>query len=246
MPKVTHYNQYVLHAHWYNRLQTAQECAVLLSDFLKHLEKLGSPFSNWDYFNSKDKLEPISLDVEAIRKQLLLPGNGARRGVMPDAIMSIMGFNSLLFSKGANSERVTLSMNYGMNEIRRSNQCRLELPTKGEIATQVLQSETLNKLLKVVVQIWKPDWAVIDYFDPHDSDSSVNCIPVYWFVYLSERRGRIPILPSSCSVSRIEGYGSYVMTTPEPFTRERPDHLEVANQVKAILEQAGLLTTRPT
>jgi hypothetical protein len=46
-------------------------------------------------------------------------------------------------------------------------------------------------------------------------------------------------------VVKIEGYGSYVIVTPEPFSREREDHLEVANRVKAILDETGLLVDRP-
>ena len=245
MPKALQYKEYALHCHWSGRLQTAQECAVALINFLKGLEKLGTPFITWDYFNTKNKIELIPLDVDEVRKQLLLPVNGAKRGVKPDTTMPIMGFNTLLFSAGKNGERVTLSIDYGIQETGSRNQCRIRLPTKGEIATQVLQPETLKRLLEAVVKAWKPDWAVVDYFDPKDTDWSIDIIPVYWLVYLSDQRGQMPLLPSPACVDRIKGYGSYVITTPEPFVRDNLEHLAISNQVKEILGQAGLLTVPP-
>ena len=245
MLKTLQYKQYILRAYWSNRLKNAQECAIELTSFLGSLEELGPPFITWDYFNTKDKIERIPTDINGVRNQLLLPGNGAKRGVKPDEVMSAMGFNTLLFSAGKNSERITLSMNCGVQEVWPSNRCCIDLPSQGEIATQILQPEPLKSLLEIVVKAWNPDWAVIDYFDHDDPDMRMDHIPVYWFVYLSEQRGQIPTVPSPSYVGHIEGHGNYVMITPEPFTRERPDHLEAANQVKAILGQAGLLTSRP-
>jgi Immunity protein 52 len=241
----TEHKQYILKAFWFGRLQDAQECSITLIDFLKHLESLSTPFVNWDHINTKGRSEPIPSNVDEVRKQLLLPRNGAKRGVQPDTTMPIMGFDVLLFSEGKNSERVTLEISYGISDEGGRNRCYLDLPTKGEPAIQVLQPETLKSLLEIVVKAWNPDWAVIDYFDYNDPDRSIDYIPIYWFVYLSEQRGRIPAVPRPSCVGHIEGYGSYVITTPEPFTRERPDHLEAANQVRSILGQAGLLTARP-
>jgi Immunity protein 52 len=242
MSKVIRYKRYELNAHWSNRLQTAQECAIDLINFLENLEELGTPFITWDYFNTKDKIALIPSDVDEIRRQLLLPRNGGRRPVKADATIPDMGFDVLLFSAGKTSERVTLSMTYGIEETGSRNRCRLNLPTKGEIATQVLQPAILKRLLEVVVQAWKPDWVVVDYFDPKDTEINIHTIPVYWLVYLSDQRGHMPPLPSLACVDRIEGYGSYVITTPEPFMRENPEHLAISNQVKEILGQAGLLT----
>lgn len=242
--KSIEYKQYTLKAYWFSRAQNAQECAGSLIDFLRDLENLGNPFIRWDYFNKQDKLEPIPSDVDEIRKQLLLPGNGSRRGVKPEATMPIMGFNVLLFSAGNNGERVTLDMTYGVSDEKGWNQCCIDLPIQGEIATQVLQPKILERLLAVTIKAWKPDWAVINYFDYSDPDSSIDRIPVYWFVYLSEQRGQIPTLCNPAVVGHIEGYGSYVVTTPEPFARDRPDHIVIANQVRATLGRSGLLAAR--
>ena len=248
MPKTRaiEYKPYTLKAYWFNRTQNAQECAGSLSNFLRSLKDLETPFINWNYFNTKEKIEPIPLDVDEIRKQLLLPGNGAKRGVKPEETMPIMGFDVLLFSAGKNSERVTLNMTYGVSDGEGWNRCCIDLPTKGGIATQALQTANLIKLMEVVVRAWHPDWAVIDYFDYSDPDRSVNYIPVYWLVYLSEQRGKIPHLPSASTVGSIEGYGNYVITTPDPFTRDCPDHLEIASQVRDFLAQARLLDARPS
>jgi hypothetical protein len=241
--KAIEYKKYELKAYWDSRLQTAQECAVELVDFLHGLEQLGFPFTNWDYLNSKDKREHVQIEPEFVRKQLLLPGNGARRGVKPEATIPAMGFWVLLFSQGKVPEGVTLTMTYGASQLR--GRCGLQLPHKGDVSTQTLQVERLQQVLEVVVKTWNPEWAVIDYLDLDNSNWQELSIPVYWFVYISQQRGQIPPLPAPAQVKQIEGYGSYAIVTPEPFTRDREDHREIADRVKNILDEAGLLVDRP-
>lgn len=235
------YKRYYLIAWWYNRPQTAQESAVSIMNFLKQLEPHGSPFINWSYLNSRKKSESIPADIDEFRKRVLLPTWG-RRGAKPEDT-DTHGFGYLLFGEGKTSESVVLHGDCGGSNNR--SYVHLEFPEKGALAPQLLQIETLKSLLEITVKSWNPAWAAIEYFDNDDPDSGFKTIPVYWFTYLPEWRGQLPPLPEQCTVYNIEGYGSYFITTPEPFEREREDHLAISNEVKKILDSAGLLVANP-
>jgi hypothetical protein len=246
MPKRSLVRQYQIRAYWYNRSQTAQECAIQLIEFVQNIEQLGLPFINWVYLNPKDKSIPVPFDLDEFRLKVLEPVNGLRRGVVKaEEMMSALGFAVLLFSQGKGAEMVKIFGMYGIDDRDSANHNIIELPRAAEIATPILQVDILKSLLELVVRQWNPDWAVIDYFDAKDPERDVDRIPVYWFVYLPERRGQIPSLPAPSEVVRIEGYGSYAIVTPEPFIREREDHLEIASTVRGILDEAGLLVKRP-
>jgi Immunity protein 52 len=239
--KLPQYKRYRLMAWWYNRQQTAQESAISIMSFLKQLEPHGSPFINWSYLNSKKKSEFIPNDIDEFRKRVLQPIWG-RRGAKPEET-DTHGFSYLLFGEGKTSESIAFHGSCGGS--RSHSYVDLEFPQKGDLAPHLLQIETLKSLLEITVKSWNPAWAAIEYFDYDDPDHGFETIPVYWFTYLPEWRGKFPPLPEQCPIHYIEGYGSYIITTPEPFDREREDHLAISSQVKAILDKAGLLVAKP-
>ncbi len=239
--KLPQYKRYHLRAWWYNRQQTAQESATSIMSFLKQLEPHGSPFINWSYLNSRRKGEFIPNEIDEFRKRVLVP-IGGRRGAKPEEL-DTLGFSYLLFGEGKTSESIAFHGSCGGSS---SHSCiDLQFPQKGVLVPQLLQIETLKSLLETTVKAWNPAWASIDYYDYDDPDRGFEKIPVYWFTYLPEWRGKFPPLPEQCPVHYIEGHGTYVITTPEPFDREREDHLAISNQVKAILNNAGLLVAKP-
>jgi hypothetical protein len=239
--KLPQYKPYCLTAWWYNRPQTAQESAVSIMDFLKKLEPYSSPFINWSYLNSRKKSEFTPSDIDEFRKRVLLPIWG-RRGAKPDET-DTHGFGYLLFGEGKTSESIVLEGDCGGS--RSHSRMNLKFPQKGVLAPRLLQIEILKSLLETTVKSWNPAWAAIQYYDYDDPDRGFKKIPVYWFTYLPEWRGKFPQLPEQCPVYHIEGYGSYVITTPEPFDREREDHLAISDQIKTILNNAGLLVAQP-
>jgi Immunity protein 52 len=239
--KLPQYKRYHLRAWWYNRQQTAQESATSIMSFLKQLEPHGSPFINWSYLNSRRKGEFIPNEIDEFRKRVIVP-IGGRRGAKPEEL-DTLGFGYLLFGDGKTSESIAFHGDCGGSS---SHSCiDLQFPQKGDLAPQLLQIETLKSLLETTVKAWNPAWASIDYYDYDDPDRGFKKIPVYWFTYLPEWRGKFPPLPEQCPIHHIEGYGSYVITTPEPFDREREDHLAISDQIKTILNNAGLLVAQP-
>lgn len=64
---------------------------------------------------------------------------------------------------------------------------------------------------------------------------------VGWVTYLSRRRGTVPPLPAPVRVQPVEELGTLITLTPERFTVDNPAHVELASQVRQLLDQAGLL-----
>jgi len=60
-------------------------------------------------------------------------------------------------------------------------------------------------------------------------------------MYLSRRRGEVPPLPQPARVVPVEDKGSLIILTPERFTVDNPAHVALADEVRAVLDRAGLL-----
>ncbi|MCP3059488.1 immunity 52 family protein [Myxococcus sp. K38C18041901] len=64
---------------------------------------------------------------------------------------------------------------------------------------------------------------------------------VGWVTYLARHRGTIPPLPAPVRIEPVEGKGTLIILTSERFTVSNPEHVALAEQVRALLDQAGLM-----
>ncbi|MCP3059400.1 immunity 52 family protein [Myxococcus sp. K38C18041901] len=64
---------------------------------------------------------------------------------------------------------------------------------------------------------------------------------VGWVTYLAQHRGPVPPLPAPVRVEPVEGKGTLIVLTPERFTASNPEHVALAERVRVLLDQAGLL-----
>ncbi|QRN96273.1 immunity 52 family protein [Archangium violaceum] len=122
------------------------------------------------------------------------------------------------------------------------NSCLLELPHAGPEEQRVLTAPVLTGVLRALVLAWEPDWGGViseRYRDLRDEPVG----PPYtgWLMYLSRRRGEVPPLPAPVRVEPVEDKGSLVILTPERFTVDDPAHVALADEVRALLDRAGLL-----
>jgi hypothetical protein len=62
-----------------------------------------------------------------------------------------------------------------------------------------------------------------------------------WLMYFSHRRGELPPLPAPVRVEPVEDKGTLVILTPERFNGHDPAHVALADQVRGLLDRAGLL-----
>ncbi|WP_323394761.1 immunity 52 family protein [Myxococcus guangdongensis] len=64
---------------------------------------------------------------------------------------------------------------------------------------------------------------------------------VGWIMYLSRRGGAVPPLPAPVRVEPVDDKGTLIVLTPERFTVRNPEHVALAERVRELLDEAGLL-----
>ncbi|WP_326522498.1 immunity 52 family protein [Archangium lipolyticum] len=108
--------------------------------------------------------------------------------------------------------------------------------------SRVLTVPVLTKVMRALVLSWEPDWGgVISYGYQHLRDEPVGPPHTGWLMYFSRRRGEVPPLPAPVRVEPVEDKGSLVILTPERFTVDNPAHVSLADEVRTLLDRAGLL-----
>jgi Immunity protein 52 len=237
MPKLKpiKYKRYELHVVWDHNLIICRDFAVSITEIIAHVQQLGAPFVNWSYYNSSDRRFPLPSDMDELCRKVLTPSYGNIRGIKPNEILH-EGCSALLFSEGGGGGNSCLDINLGQTH----GGCSLTFPSKGEIATQTLTTERIQQALKALVIARNPKWAVVDYWGVEGGQSTTD-IPVCWLIYTADNWRPMPLFLEPFEVHRIESYGNYVITTPEPFDCDREDHREAANSLKTMLIDANVL-----
>jgi hypothetical protein len=101
----------------------------------------------------------------------------------------------------------------------------------------------MTQVLRAMALAWEPDRGVVmsDTYRDKFMPDKLPPVLVGWVTYLSRRRGIVPPLPAPVRVEPVEELGTLITLTPERFTVDNPAHVELASQVRLILDQAGLL-----
>ncbi len=96
--------------------------------------------------------------------------------------------------------------------------------------------------VRAIATAWDPDWGV-SISIPHRDLIEKKCpnVLVGWVTYLSHRLGRVPPLPAPVRIEPVGELGTLITLTPERFTASNPEHLELAERVRELLDRAGLL-----
>lgn len=169
----------------------------------------------------KDEIKP---DIPTLQTLLLA---GQHRTDIGQKIMDQLSFLIGLWNGASNDEEsIGLMIQCGGYAIRPEfNFCKINLPYGETERERLLHVPVLRALMKCVVSAWEPDWSVItsrQYQDKVPLPSS-NAPSMGWILYLSNRRGEVPPLPSSTTVERLGKQGTLVITTQERFTASVPD-----------------------
>lgn len=109
---------------------------------------------------------------------------------------------------------------------------------------KLLAVRSASQVMHAMVLAWDPEWGVLTSDEHRDavSESGDPGTFIGWMTYFSRHRGPVPPLPAPVQVEPVEDKGALVILTPEPFMRARSEHVELAEQVREQLDQAGLLT----
>nr|WP_233261572.1 Imm52 family immunity protein [Vitiosangium sp. GDMCC 1.1324] len=122
------------------------------------------------------------------------------------------------------------------------NRCFLYLPWAGPEMERVLTTPVLTEVMRAMVLAWEPDDGSV-FSDAYQKlrNEPVGPPRTGWLMYFSRRRGEVPPLPAPVRVEPVEDKGSLVILTPERFNGHDPAHVALADEVRGLLDRAGLL-----
>ncbi len=238
------YPDYSLVGDWGARSQTAQEVAHDVMRFSAAVLDVCPALQAWHYLAPKDKLTPLPNDVNEVRLKVLSPGNGARRGVAPDLILPV-GFGALLLTS-KKSDAASWMAHTGSDGGGLGSRVAINCPRKGELAEAMTEPTMMERLFRVMIEVWQPDWATVSHTDMSDPEPAS---PVHWMLYGREPLPEGLALPEGVEVHELKGAsgevlapGQYFATTPgERFVYSQPAHKARCEGLKRVLREAGWL-----
>lgn len=236
---------YYLGAYWGVRKETVEECAQRMAGFLACLAECDPCFARWfkTGWSRKEALtHEIKPDIATLQALLLA---GRSRTDVGHKIIEQLGFLVGLWNGASdNAESAGLTIDCGSYAPRPGvNSCVIDLPYGGPVAERLLRVSVLRAVMECVVSAWDPDWAAVmsRSYQKLVPFPPANAPRMGWLAYLSRRRGVVPPLPLPARVVPLGTHGSLVLLTDERFTASNPAHVEVAKQVRSMLDGAGLL-----
>ena len=230
---------YYAGTYWGPRKETQEACARRMEVFLRQLGGVAPPFARW-FQPGKSRSDALMRPIEPSATELEQLVRRGKDRVVEEIGFRIEGWNGVDEDHAASSFRVTC----GSYALRVNNACAFTLPNRGPQADQVLTASVLSRLLRASAVAWEPDWGVAashthgKLIDPR----SVKGAPrVGWVMYLANHWGTVPQLPAPVRTEPVEGRGTLIILTPERFTAANAEHVELAEQVREALDQAGLM-----
>ncbi len=235
---------YSLVCDWGARSQTALEIAHDVMRFSSAVLEVCPALQAWHYLAPKDKLMPLPDTVDEVRLKVLRPGNGARRGVAPDLVLPV-GFSSLLLTS-KKSDAASWMAHIGSGTAWAYNRVSLDCPRRGDLAQTMTEPDMMERLFRVMVEVWQPDWATVSHTDMSDPEPAS---PVHWMLYGLDPLPPGLVLPEGVEVHGLTGAsgevlapGQYVVTTPgERFVYSHPEHQARCEALMRVLREAGWL-----
>ncbi len=239
---------YSLVCTWGARSQTAQEIAHDVMRFSLAVLEVCPALQAWHYLAPKDKLVLLPDTVDEIRLKVLRPGNGARRGVAPDLILPV-GFSALLLT----SKKIDAACwmgHTGSDGGGLGSRVAINCPRRGDLAQVMTEPDMMERLFRIMVEVWQPDWARVSHTDMSDPEYA---FPVHWMLYGREPLPPGLVLPDGVEVHGLTGAsgevlapGQYFVTTPgERFVYSHPEHQVRCEALKRVLREAGWLPPAP-
>ena len=234
---------YYVGIYWGPRKESVAECAKRAKSFLQNLARIDPLFAQW--FETGRSLEDtlarkVVEITEASLEALFLEGQ-QRRSITPgdDELGSLVS----MWTGDPDSETVGLGMTCGCysTSLSISNPSVLDLPKKEPVASRILQTPKLVEIMLCAVSAWEPDWVVVnsDMYRELSPKRKRNAPLIGWITYLSEPQLPAPPLPPSARIIPVTGGGVIIVATDEHFTAKRKEHVEAANRIAEVLDEAG-------
>lgn len=235
--------KYYAGVYWRGRKESSGECAQRAERYFQLLAPLDPSWAHW--FKQAESLEK-SLASRVVPAASTFEELFERKEhrLMDGYMMSL--WNGEHSGSTAQFSDATMT-NFSCGHASRftPNVCVLNppIPSGSLMSERIVSAWTMAQVLRAMALAWEPDRGLImseTYRDQFWPDT-LPPVLVGWVTYLSRRRGTVPPLPAPVLVEPVENLGTLITLTPERFTVDNPAHVELAHQVRQILEQAGLL-----
>ncbi|QRK09401.1 immunity 52 family protein [Archangium violaceum] len=222
--------------YWQGRKESADECARRAEIFFRLLSQCDPIYTRWfEQANSLKKA--LQLQFEPTHETFLrfFKSRKYNEGAFGFGFGAWTGHE-----EDGHGGAVLLSCGSGV--VPPPNSCLLDLPYAGPEEERVLTAPVLTGVMRAMVLAWEPDWGgVISHAYQDMRDEPVGHPRTGWLMYLSRPRGEIPPLPAPVRVEPVEDKGALLILTPERFSVDNPAHVALADQVRGLLDRAGLL-----
>ncbi|MFB1483352.1 immunity 52 family protein [Corallococcus sp. RDP092CA] len=229
---------YFAGAYWGARKESPEECARRAESFLTALPIIDPSFSRW-FQQGKSRKDALARPIEPTCAELAKIVRKGKDRVVEEIGFRFGAWNGASDDYDGTAFRVTCG---GYSE-RVSNVCLLDLPSRGPNAERVLTAPILSGVVRSMVIAWEPDSAVV-MSSPQLQAGAKGDPPsrwIGWITYVARHRGAVPSLPAPVHIEPVEDKGTLIVLTPERFTVRNPEHVALAERVRELLEQGGLL-----
>ncbi|RKH13361.1 hypothetical protein D7X74_21980 [Corallococcus sp. CA047B] len=226
-------------SYWGARKESAEECALRMERLFAELANVDPCFAQW-FQQGRSRKAALQRPIEPKASALEPLIRRGRDRVFEDLGFRISGWNGVGDDHGASGFEVTCGgYSHAVN-----NFCVFNLPSLGSHAEQVLTAPVIGGLVRSMAIAWEPEWAIATSPAHRNlvTDSPKPGTFVGWVMYLARARGTVPPLPAPVRIEPVEDRGTLIILTPERFTVGNPEHLALAERVRGLLANAGLMT----
>ncbi|RYZ38536.1 MAG: hypothetical protein EOO71_23530 [Myxococcaceae bacterium] len=228
---------YYTGCYWLARQEPVEACAKRLEDFLRRLGPLESTWNRW---------HQTAATFEKARKRQVQPDAATIAKLMGSKADRFLDRSSFWLWAGENEDELSgVKGHCGSSSTRMSSVCLLNIPSQGSVAERVLTAPVMTGVVRAMALAWEPEFGIATSQE-HRELAVPEGFPnagsfVGWVMYFARSRGPVPPLPAPVQVEHLEDRGTLITLTPERFTVANPDHVALAADVQARLQEAGLL-----
>lgn len=213
---------YYVGIYWQQGVSSASECAVKLALFLQQLAQQDAIFERW-YQTSRSRSKALNLPIQA-NEQVLETLLAKKQPTNSD-----FGYNLKIWTGNSDLVSATVSFRCGCNNRKLPgllNLCLVELPIDDTELASILRLDTLTNIMKIGVEIWNADYAVVTSNDYLKSflDRGVSTTKIGLLTYVQTSNDDLPSLGTDFQVERF--LKGVLVTTRSVLSAENPNDIQ--------------------
>jgi hypothetical protein len=155
--------EFAIGAYWGSCAEPLSQIAKKTIQTLKGLREIDKQWFRWyrgGINKETDMQQRVFLDEENVKKLCL---SNAKKGGVPSKGLTKSGyiFNVTTGPREGISSGISFIVGSALNAANLRNSCVIHLPNEGPAKDRLLQPATTRRMLRMLVRIWRPDYAVL-------------------------------------------------------------------------------------